>query len=53
MTVAERGSDDGYSDAIRYRGHSVRVRDDDGVHLNIPGQVIAAKLLAKLVRGEG
>jgi hypothetical protein len=41
---------DGYSDAIRYRGRRVRVREIDGVHLNVAGTAIAARIIAKLVR---
>ena len=32
----------GYQDAIVYRGHRVRVREPDGIHLNVSGQAIAA-----------
>jgi hypothetical protein len=39
-------SPDGYRDVMRYRGRDVRVRESDGVHLNIPGTAIVAKLLA-------
>ena len=41
---------DGYSDAIRYRGRRVRVREIDGVHLNVAGTAIAARIVARLVR---
>ena len=40
----------GYSDVYRYRGRSVRVREFDGIHLNVQGQAIAGELVAKLIR---
>ena len=39
-----------YTDVIRYRGRDVRVRDGDGVHLNISGTAIMAQLLAPEIR---
>lgn len=39
-----------YTDVIRYRGRDVRVRDSDGVHLNISGTAIMAQLLAPEIR---
>ena len=42
--------DGGYADVIRYRGRDVRVRDSDGVHLNISGTAIMAQLLAPEIR---
>lgn len=33
---------DGYRDSMRYRGHTVRVRDVDGLHLSLQGQHAAA-----------
>jgi hypothetical protein len=39
-----------YQDTIRYRGRLVRVRESDGVHLNIAGTAIVAKLLAPAIR---
>jgi len=39
-----------YQEVIRYRGRDVRVRDSDGVHLNISGTAIAAQLLAPSIR---
>jgi len=50
MRVDRFFSPDGYSDVIRYRGRYVRVRESDGVHLNIAGTAIAAQLLAPAVR---
>jgi len=41
---------DGYRDVIRYRGQAVDVRDADGVHLNVAGTAIAAKLVAQALR---
>jgi hypothetical protein len=40
-------SPDGYRDVIRYRGRDVRVREPDGVHLNIAGAEIAAREVVK------
>lgn len=40
----------GYGDTIRYRGRNVLVREVDGVHLNVEGTAIAAKVFAKLIR---
>jgi len=42
-------SPDGYEDVIRYRGRDVRVREADGIHLNISGTAIVAKLLAPAI----
>jgi hypothetical protein len=39
-----------YQEVIRYRGRDVRVRDADGVHLNISGTAIMAQLLAPEIR---
>ncbi len=39
-----------YTEVIRYRGRDVRVRDSDGVHLNISGTAIMAQLLAPAIR---
>ena len=39
-----------YTEVIRHRGRDVRVRDADGVHLNISGTAIMAQLLAPQVR---
>jgi hypothetical protein len=39
-----------YTEVIRYRGRDVRVRDGDGVHLNISGTAIMAQLLAPEIR---
>jgi hypothetical protein len=41
---------DGYRDVMPYRGRDVRVRERDGIHLNVPGTAIAAKLVAAAVR---
>jgi hypothetical protein len=43
-------SPDGYRDVIRYRGRDVRVRESDGVHLNVAGTAIAAKAVAEAIR---
>ncbi len=39
-----------YTEVIRHRGRDVRVRDADGVHLNISGTAIVAQLLAPEIR---
>ncbi len=39
-----------YTEVIRHRGRDVRVRDADGVHLNISGTAIMAQLLAPEIR---
>ena len=41
---------DGYREVIRYRGRDVDVRDVDGVHLNVAGTAIAAKIVAAELR---
>jgi hypothetical protein len=41
---------DGFRDVMPYRGRSVRVREADGIHLNVPGTAIAAKLVAAELR---
>jgi hypothetical protein len=41
---------DGYREVIRYRGRDVDVRDVDGVHLNVAGTAIAAKIVAGELR---
>ncbi len=43
-------SPNGYSDTLRYRGRDVRVRELDGIHLNVAGTSIAARLLAPAIR---
>lgn len=40
----------GYRDIVRYRGATVRVRDVDGLHLDVQGQAIAAKVVAQVIR---
>jgi lysophospholipase L1-like esterase len=41
---------DGFREVMPYRGRSVRVREADGIHLNIAGAAIAAKLVAAELR---
>jgi lysophospholipase L1-like esterase len=41
---------DGFREVLPYRGRSVRVRAADGVHLNVSGTAIAAKLVAAELR---
>jgi hypothetical protein len=43
-------SPDGFAEVIRYRGRDVRVRTADGIHLNVSGTAIAAKVVADLLR---
>jgi len=39
-----------YQDVMRYRGVETRVREPDGVHLNVNGTAIAAKAVADAIR---
>ena len=39
-----------YQDVMRYRGRDVRVREPDGVHLNVAGTAIAARAVAQAIR---
>jgi len=41
---------DGFRDVMPYRGRSVDVREADGIHLNITGTAIAAKIVAAALR---
>jgi hypothetical protein len=40
----------GYTDVVTYRGRQVRVRESDGVHLNVAGTAIAARAVAAAIR---
>jgi hypothetical protein len=40
----------GYRDVMPYRGRDVRVRERDGIHLNVAGTAIAARLVAAALR---
>ena len=40
-------SPDGYRDVMRYRGVRVRVREPDGIHLNVAGTAIAATAITR------
>ncbi|HEY0344962.1 MAG TPA: hypothetical protein VGC59_09955 [Solirubrobacteraceae bacterium] len=40
----------GFRDVMPYRGRDVRVREADGIHLNVPGTAIAAQLVAAELR---
>jgi hypothetical protein len=42
----------GYQERIRDGGRDVRVREDDGVHLNASGAAIEARETAKAIRGQ-
>ena len=44
---------DGYRDVMRYRGRDVQVREPDGIHLNVSGAAIAARVVAQELRKEG
>lgn len=41
---------DGFRETMAYRGRVVDVRAEDGIHLNITGQVIAARIVAAALR---
>jgi hypothetical protein len=40
----------GYRDVMRYRGRDIRVREGDGIHLNVAGTAIAARAVAQALR---
>ncbi len=40
----------GFAEVIRYRGRYTRVRTADGIHLNVSGTAIAAKVVAAAIR---
>ena len=40
----------GFRETMPYRGRIVEVREEDGIHLNITGQVIAARIVAGALR---
>jgi hypothetical protein len=42
----------GYADSVRYRGRNVHVRQADGVHLNVAGTAIVAKVVAAAIRAD-
>jgi lysophospholipase L1-like esterase len=41
---------DGFAEVIRYRGRYIRVRTADGIHLNVSGTAIAAKVIAAAIK---
>ena len=41
---------EGFRETMPYRGRVVDVREEDGIHLNITGQVIAARIVAAALR---
>jgi hypothetical protein len=45
-------SPNGFREVMPYRGRDVRVREVDGIHLNVAGTAIAAKLVAAALREE-
>jgi hypothetical protein len=44
-------SPNGYQETIRDGGRAVRIREDDGVHLNASGTAIEAREAAQAIRG--
>jgi hypothetical protein len=42
----------GYQETIRDGGRQVRIREDDGIHLNASGTAIEAREAARAIRGE-
>ncbi|HEV2059891.1 MAG TPA: GDSL-type esterase/lipase family protein, partial [Solirubrobacteraceae bacterium] len=40
----------GFTEVIRYRGRYIRVRTADGIHLNVSGTAIAARVVAAAIR---
>ena len=40
----------GFRETMRYHGVNVRVREPDGIHLNVAGTAIAAKAIARALR---
>jgi hypothetical protein len=40
---------DGYRDVMRWRGHDVRVREPDGMHLDVSGTAIAAEAIVRAI----
>ena len=45
-------SPDGYRDVMRWRGRDVRVREPDGIHLNVSGTAIAASAIVRAINGD-
>ena len=43
-------SPNGFQEIIRYRGRNIPVRTPDGIHLNVPGTAIAAKVIFDALR---
>jgi hypothetical protein len=43
-------SPNGFQETIRYRGRNIPVRTPDGIHLNVPGTAIAAKVVVDALR---
>jgi hypothetical protein len=46
-------SPNGFQETIRYRGRNIPVRTPDGIHLNVPGTAIAAKVVFDALREPG
>jgi hypothetical protein len=43
-------SPNGFQEVIRYRGRDIAVRTPDGIHLNVPGTAIAARVIAEALQ---
>jgi hypothetical protein len=50
LRLDEYFTPDGFREVMPYRGRNVRVRAADGIHLNVAGTAIAAKLVAAELR---
>jgi len=50
LRMDELFTPDGFRQEMPYRGRSVSVREEDGIHLNIAGTAIAARIVAAALR---
>ena len=50
LRMDELFTPDGFREVMPYRGRTVRVREIDGIHLNVAGTAIAAKVVAAELR---
>ena len=50
LRMDELFTPDGFRDVMPYRGREVRVRAADGIHLNVAGEAIAARVVAAELR---
>jgi lysophospholipase L1-like esterase len=53
LRLDELFTPDGFRETMPYRGRTVRVREKDGIHLNVLGTQIAARVVARAVRADG